>query len=77
MDVLASLFSSDDRSVCVIAVCGVMLCLSMIAFAAYAVVMHPETFSLAGYAAGGTSLLGGIGAARRLRDGSPPPPSAQ
>lgn len=71
MNFFGNLLSEDDRSVCVIAACGILSMLSLIAFAGYALVMHPETFSPIAYAGGATSVLGGIGGARRLRDGLP------
>lgn len=65
----ASLVSSDDKTVCVIACCGVLGVLSLIAFGAYATWQTPASFSPISHATGLASLLGAIGGARRLRDG--------
>lgn len=65
----ASLVSSDDKTVCAIACCGVLGFVSLIAFGAYALWQDPHSFDAIKQAGGLAGILGAMGGARRLRDG--------
>lgn len=76
MGFLARLLASDDRSVDSVIVGGMLGMIVLCGLSTYDVVAHSAAFGPVNFGAGAGSILGAIGAGKRLRDGEKKPDAA-
>lgn len=66
---LASLVSRDDVEVDSIVLSGLLAVVAMVVMTAYSLWITPANYSPITFGTGAASVMGAMGAARRLRDG--------
>ena len=70
MSFISALIHSDDRSVDSVIIGGLLALIVLCGLSIYDVVRSGHDFGYLNFGAGCASILGGVGGAKRLRDGT-------